>query len=157
MKIYISYFYKVRFMKPNTIALSTAVWDPKWFHQNRSQKYTFTDERGVVNGLRAEPFVPGINCDGLCIGEEGVGRLCDGNPLGCKFLGEYYRQLCGLNPSDIEDRFKRLGKAIAARQGFNPSQCEYVLLVHEAPQKKCSERYVLQRWLIENGFETEEY
>ena len=157
MKIYISYFYKVRFMKPNTIALSTAVWDPKWFHDNRSQKYTFTDKNGVVNGLRAEPFMPGRDCDGLCIGEEGVGRICDGNPLGCKFLETYYRQLCGLDPSDIKNRFLALGKKIAERQGFNPEECEYVLLVHEAPQKKCSERYVLQRWLIENGFETAEY
>lgn len=32
MKFYISYFYAVRFMKPNTVALSTAMWDPKWFH-----------------------------------------------------------------------------------------------------------------------------
>ena len=32
MKFYISYFYAVRFMKPNTVALSTAMWDPKWFY-----------------------------------------------------------------------------------------------------------------------------
>lgn len=28
MKIYTSYFYMIRFMKPNMIPLSTAKWDP---------------------------------------------------------------------------------------------------------------------------------
>ena len=32
MKFYVSYFYAVRFMKPNTVALSTAKSDPQWFH-----------------------------------------------------------------------------------------------------------------------------
>ena len=31
MKIYISYFYAVRFFKPYQIPMSTAVWDPKWW------------------------------------------------------------------------------------------------------------------------------
>lgn len=29
MKIKISYFYMIRFFKPNQIPISTAVWDPK--------------------------------------------------------------------------------------------------------------------------------
>lgn len=32
MKILISYFYQIRFFKPNMIPLSTAAFDPKWFH-----------------------------------------------------------------------------------------------------------------------------
>lgn len=57
MKFYISYFYAVRFMKPNTVALSTAMWDPKWFY-DKYQGDVYLDKRGVLNGLRAEPFVP---------------------------------------------------------------------------------------------------
>lgn len=51
MKFYISYFYAVRFMKPNTVALSTAMWDPKWFY-NKHQGDVYLDKRGVLNGLR---------------------------------------------------------------------------------------------------------
>ena len=59
MEIYTSYFYQVRFMKPYHIPLSTAVWDPKWFHANRGQDYHFKDKNGVYNGLRAPVFAPG--------------------------------------------------------------------------------------------------
>lgn len=33
MKIYTSYFYQIRFFKPNMIPLSTAKYDPSWFHK----------------------------------------------------------------------------------------------------------------------------
>ena len=32
---YISYFYQIRNMKHNTLPVSTAMWDPKWFHERR--------------------------------------------------------------------------------------------------------------------------
>lgn len=50
MKFYISYFYQIRFFKPNMIPISTAKWDPKWYSQNGKP---YIDKRGVVNGLRA--------------------------------------------------------------------------------------------------------
>ena len=37
MKIMTSYFYAIRFFKPNMIPISTAKWDPKWYHQNKGQ------------------------------------------------------------------------------------------------------------------------
>lgn len=39
MKIYTSYFYMVRFMKPYMIPLSTAKFDPAWFHKELGHKY----------------------------------------------------------------------------------------------------------------------
>ena len=62
MKIMTSYFYQIRFMKQNYIPLSTAIWDPKWFHQNKGQDFQFKDKNGVWNGLRAEIFMPGKEC-----------------------------------------------------------------------------------------------
>ena len=59
MKFYTSYFYQVRFFTPNMIPISTAKWDPKWFHDFQDNKYVFLDKRGVCNGLRADPFVLG--------------------------------------------------------------------------------------------------
>ena len=35
MEFYTSYFYKIRFMKPYMIPLSTAVFNPKWYFQNQ--------------------------------------------------------------------------------------------------------------------------
>ena len=53
MKIKISYFYHVRNLKQYQIPVSTAVWDPKWFHENTgNNKHIFIDKRGVVNGVR---------------------------------------------------------------------------------------------------------
>lgn len=59
MKIYTSYFYQVRNFPINTVAFSTAMWDPKWFHDFKDRKYKFKDKRGIWNGLRATPLVPG--------------------------------------------------------------------------------------------------
>ena len=39
MKIYTSYFYQIRFFKPNMIPLSTAKYDPSWFHKGLGWKY----------------------------------------------------------------------------------------------------------------------
>ena len=52
MKFYISYFYAVRFMKPHTIPLSTAVWDPFWFYKHQ-QGNVYVDKNGVMNGLKS--------------------------------------------------------------------------------------------------------
>ena len=38
MQIMTSYFYQVRFMKPNMIPLSTALSDPQWFHKGTYDK-----------------------------------------------------------------------------------------------------------------------
>lgn len=84
MKVWTSYFYAVRFLKPWHIALSTALSDPAWFHDFKGQKHVFLDKRGVVNGLRAEQLKPGKECDGLC-----SGRPCERSPDSCMFLKEY--------------------------------------------------------------------
>ena len=70
MAIYISYFYNVRFLKPDQVPVSTAVWDPKWFHDFKGQSHKFFDKRGVLNGLRAESLHPDHTCDSLCRGLE---------------------------------------------------------------------------------------
>ena len=53
MKIMTSYFYQIRFFKPYMIPLSTAKWDPKWFHRNQGQNYQFKDKNGewLFSGL----------------------------------------------------------------------------------------------------------
>ena len=70
MQIFLSYFYAVRFFRPYMIPFSTAMWDPKWYHEGQNQNHIFIDKNGVINGLRADPLVPDKHCDGLCRGPE---------------------------------------------------------------------------------------
>ena len=154
MKIYVSYFYQVRFMPINMLPLSTAVWDPAWFHaMTRDQKYKFKDKRGVWNGLRAEPFVPGEECTGLCYGPES----CESHsPDDCAFLRRYYIQLRHLDFNEMMSRFETLGKTIQKKEGFFEEPIA-ALLVHEAPDNPCSERWALKKWFADNNYVLEEW
>ena len=58
MKLAISYFYKIRFFQPWMIPISTAAWDPKYYHDNKGKDYLFVDKRGVINGYRYEALAP---------------------------------------------------------------------------------------------------
>ena len=140
MKIYTSYFYAVRFLSPNQIPLSTAVWDPKWFHDGMGQGHVFVDKRGVVNGLRAEKLHPGAGCAGLCRGLES----CEcGDPSKCAFLRAYREQLAAVDKAAFIASLSELGSRLKARLGFG-GEPEFVLTVHEPPYKECSERGALQ-------------
>lgn len=148
-----SYFYQIRFFTPNMIPLSTAVWDPKWFHQNRDQKYQWKDKNGVWNGLRAEPFAPGPSCEGLCRGPE----YCNnGNPQMCEFLREYRKQLDKLDFKEIIQRIYNIGKAVQEKEGFTEEPV-IVFIVHEAFTNPCSERWVIRDWFKDHGYFVEEF
>lgn len=144
-QILISYFYQIRFMKPNMIPLSTAVWDPKWFKYGK-------DKRGVYNGLRAEPFVPIITSDGECKGPDNCEHIVED----CSFLRNYYKQLQQLNFDEIMQRFETLGQKIKDYEGFEEEPI-MVLMVYETPNNPCSERRIIKQWFADNGYELEEF
>lgn len=153
MYIMTSYFYQIRFFTPNMIPVSTAKWDPKWFHQNKSQNWQWKDKNGVWNGLRAEMFAPGPSCDHLCRGPE----VCNsGDPQICPFLRTYRTQLDQLDFKDVIQRIYNLGKAVQEAEGFTEDPI-VVLIVHEAPTNPCSERRVIQEWFRDNGYPIEEF
>lgn len=153
MKIYTSYFYQVRFFKPNMIPLSTAQFDPKWYNQNRGQGYVFKDKNGVYNGLRAEPFAPGQSCSNDCRGPQNCPTK-DFNS--CSFLQKYYAQLCQLDFNDIMNRIERIANHIQNLEQFTDEPI-VVLLVHEASDNPCSERKAIQKWFADNGVIVEEW
>ena len=153
MEIYTSYFYQVRFMKPNMIPLSTAVWDPKWFHQNKGQEFVWKDKNGVYNGLRAPVFAPGPLCENLCRGPE---TCVTRDPHTCLFLNTYRYQLDQLDFDNIVARCESMGKRIQNLEKFEEEPI-IMLLVHEAPQNPCSERRVIQEWFAANGKEVVEW
>jgi len=153
LKIYTSYFYQVRFMKPHMVPLSTACFDPRWFHQNKGQDFVWKDKNGVYNGLRAPVFAPGPLCENLCRGPE---TCVTRDPQTCLFLNTYRYQLDQLDFNDVVARCERLGKYVQSLEHF-AEEPVIMLLVHEAPQNPCSERRVIQEWFAANGKEVVEW
>ena len=153
MKIMTSYFYQIRFFTRNMIPLSTAVWDPKWFHQNKGHSFQWKDHNGVWNGLRAEPFVPGVECEGLCRGPEGCNAY---SPKACSFLRTYRKQLDRLDFEEILNRFQKLGEQIQQAEGFEEEPV-FVLIFHEKYDNPCSERWPVQEWFRDHGYNIKEF
>jgi len=151
MKIYTSYFYQIRFFKPYQIPLSTAMWDPKWYHEFKGQDHTFVDKNGVLNGLRAQIF---------CLPEEQYndecGKPCWFAPPDCPFMTKYYEYLSSLDFDNIMDRCNKSCEKVKQKLGFI-EEPELILIVHEPKSCKCAERPVLQRWFKEHNVEVKEW
>ena len=150
MRVYTSYFYKIRFFEPRMIPYSTAVWDPKWYHDFKNQNYVFLDKRGVLNGSRANILHPDGSCDNYCVECKHIG-----DPETCLFLKKYREQLDKIDFSWFMQNMLMSLKSKAAVVGTNDSIVP-VFIVHEAPDNKCSERRVIQEWFIANGVECSE-
>lgn len=144
MEIFISYFYHVRNMTANELPVSTAVFDPKWFHNFKDSSYKFRDKNGVLNGLRYSRLRPSSNLEGLC-----SGKPCLHSPESCQFLSGYYNQLKAL---DFDQVIRELSTK-ASLEGAS----SVVLLVHEKYDNLCSERIPLRRWFFENGMKLREW
>lgn len=143
MKIYISYFAQMRNFPKNLIALSTAIYNPRWLPLGR-------DQLGHI-WLDIPPLKPGYECNGLCHGPE-----CEfKQPDKCEFLQAYRRQLDKLNINEIVDKLKELKEDIEIAEGLE--NVEFVLLVYEVPENLCSERVVLKQWFKDNEIELEEW
>jgi hypothetical protein len=150
MKFYITYFYNVRFLSSSTLPVSTAVWDPKWYHKNMSQDFIFKDNRGVYNGFRIEELNPSkiehISC----------GEACNQSPQDCDFIKSYHDYIFSLDFNEIYSKLIDLAKGLQVQENFRnvPDIC---LLVHEKPDNPCSERGVLIDWFKKNNIELEEF
>lgn len=152
MKIVISYFYQVRYFDRNIIPLSTACWDPKWYHNFKGPKHVFIDKRGIVNGLRIESLVPNSTCNSLCRGREN----CLSNPTSCTFLNKYEQQLLSINFQDFVKSLEEYEKTLKETLKID-EELTFAILVHEAPDNPCSERVSLFKWFNINNYSVEEY
>ena len=65
MKISTSYCYQIRYFKPNMLPISTAVWDPRWFHTGKNIG-EYKDSHGVWNGIRMPILSPASFGNHLC-------------------------------------------------------------------------------------------
>ena len=153
MKIYTSYFYQIRFMNPNIIPMSTAVWDPKWYHDNKGKSYVYKDKNGTYIGLKADPFVPDESCDGLCYGPE---TCSSGDPSKCDFLRVYRKQLDSLDFDEVMSGLYNLAHFIKDQENLDIFP-DIALIFHEAPNNPCSERWAVQSWFRDHGYGITEF
>lgn len=149
MKIYTSYFYKLRFFKPNMIPISTAVYDPKWFHKNQGKDFIFIDKNNVINGIRAESFHPTL--DDSCRGPQNCTHISNN----CAFLTSYRNQLDKIPIDTVLNGLERLGEKVRDLTDFE-GEPVFVFLVYETPDNPCSERGTIQGYFRKNGIECEE-
>lgn len=144
MRIFTSYFYQVRFFTPNVIPLSTAFWDPKWFHAFHDQSHIFRDSRGVLNGMRYPLLMPGKSCEGECSGKDN----CNINdPTQCNFLKNYRAQLEAIDFQWFLNQMESIANGTAQILDLH-GDVNICLMVHEAPNNPCSERVAIQQWFL---------
>jgi hypothetical protein len=157
MKIWTSYFYQIRFFKPYQIPLSTADWDPKWFHDFKDQDYIWKDKNGVWNGLRIDTLSPSKCCSILPPECVGCSSLESRHPDTCSFLKDYSGGLHSrVDFGRLLDLLQRIATGIQQSEGFS-EEPEIMLILHEAPNNPCSERVPIQEYFKEHGIEVKEW
>ena len=146
MKFKITYFYMLRFLKPNQIPISTALWDPKWYNRNGK---VYINDKGVIFGLKCPPLSPQECTPGCCPCNNKI-------PGKCKFIQEYMESLRKLNFLEIRQGLENIAREVQGFMGFTEDP-EIVLVVYETPNNPCSERGSLIQWFLENNVNLEEY
>lgn len=151
MKYYISYFYNIRHFPKEILPLSTAHFDPKWFHPASNPKGYFKDKRGIWNGFRVPALSPGPSCDGQCSGPNG----CKQEPGSCDFLKNYRKQLSEIDfPKFIQNVQDLIHRFEGYEHVKDASPC---FLVYEKPDNPCSERQAIVELFEKNGYSLEEW
>lgn len=144
MNTFISYFYNIRFFPIKLIPVSTAVWDPKWYHAFKSNDFIYRDKRGIINGIRAEILSPykieSCECKNC---------LSNKNTAVCSFIKQYHDYIFSLDFNSIYNQLKTISD-----QFDNADIC---LMVYEKPDNPCSERNTLIEWFKCNDVELKEY
>ena len=144
MKLYTSYWAQVKNFPKNLVALSTAVWEPKWYNVGG------VDKNGIIS-LRCRPLRPGHSCDGLC-----DGRCEPRHPQDCAFLREYRKQLDAIDFDDFIQHLLDL-QARLLEDFPDRKELDFAFIFFEKYDNPCSERWVVQDWLRAHGVEIEEW
>ena len=146
MKWSITYYYNIKYLKPNQLPLSTAMWPPKFFLTTYGMNNGIHfDKRAIILGLTAKLLVPQQQCECPCEKKD---------YQHCSFLKTYYEQLSKINFDSYIHSKERLISKLSAIIGHNID--EIVLLVYEKPDNPCSERTILKKWFKEHGIELDE-
>ena len=148
MKIFITYFYNIRFVKPHMIPLSTAVWDPKWFHNFQGHDIIFKDKNNVLNGIRYPDLSP-TNIAPCCPCE-------NKDPTTCQFIKDYAEYLDTLDFDKVYSDLTFIGNKGKEILKFD-EEPEICLMVYEKPDNPCSERKSLIEYFNKHGIPITEW
>lgn len=153
MKYYISYFYQIRFFDKTMIPISTAVWDPKWFHDFKGKNYVWKDKHDVYNGIRFEELNPeSCHADGCpCPLQKTELGYTD-----CKFLRGYHEGLSKLDFDELISKCEMLADIIKEKENID-DEMKIVFIVYETPDNPCSERVPLQELFKSHGIDLKEW
>lgn len=153
MKIRTSYFYQIRHFKRNMIPISTAVWDPQWYHNfTGDYSHLFYDRRNILNGLRLESVI-----------EQGRqsnhgSEICpceNKNYNTCSFLCNYRKNLENIDFNKMITDMQKLANDYQKKEQIE-EEIILVLIVYEVPTNPCSERKPLQDYFTAHGWECKE-
>ena len=133
-------------MTSKQICFSTAVWDPKWFHDFKGQDHKFVKD-GKIYGLRATCFMPrSTDCHGM---------PCQNDPKTCNFMQSYMKQLDMLEFDDVINALSNAANDVAKELDIDDP--DVVILVHETPDNPCSERHILKKWFDKHWIKLKEW
>ena len=155
MKLMISYFYQIRNLPVNYIPLSTAIWDPGWYHDfTKDYDYIFEDKRGIVNGIR---LLPVINCGKAASGCHGPEQCSDTSaPPHCQFLKTYRENLEHIDFTQLISDLETLEKKYQEYKHIT-DEIVMTLIVYETPSNPCSERVALRDYFNSKGYSLDEF
>lgn len=152
MKIRTSYFYQIRFFKPNMIPISTCISDPAWYHDfTFDNKYLFKDKRGILNGKRAETIIS----QGRAAVEIGNCPCNKKQYEECIFLKQYQKNLKNIDFGTFYSKISYFADKYKEFEKIN-DEIILVFIVYEAPKNPCSERRAIINFFNENGIECKE-
>ena len=145
MQIATSYFYQIRNFKRNMIPVSTCMSDPVWYRPPKDKEY-YIDKRGIVCGLRYEPII--VQREGIlgCPGDNSICSAAAYKDYLCPTMIEYEHLLNTLVDKERTLKaFNFCANKFQKELNFEEEPI-IVLMVHESPKNKCSERYSLQKF-----------
>lgn len=153
MLIRTSYFYQIRNFTRNMIPISTAVWDPAWYHNfTKDYSHLFYDSRNILNGLRLEKIIEqgrkSNHGTEICPCEKKDFHTCS-------FLSNYRKNLENINFEEMIADMQQLANNYKEQEKIN-EEIILVLIVYETPNNLCSERIPLQEYFTQHGWECKE-
>lgn len=152
MIIALSYFYQIRFFKPYMIPVSTALYDPTWYHKGwYDQNVKFLDKNGVINGIRIPDLQPHLESNKAYCSSCTEESKSNNKSHNCEFLTDYRSQLDELNFHQLLSTLTNLGMEVKYQLKFTQDPI-IVLMVYESPKTPCSERWVLFDYFKDNNY-----
>ena len=130
------------------IPISTAVWDPKWFHNFQGHEIIFKDKNNVLNGIRYPDLSP-ANIAPCCPCE-------NKDPSNCQFIKDYAEYLDTLNFDKVYSDLTFIGNKGKEILKFDEDP-EICLMVYEKPDNPCSERKSLMEYFNKHGIQITEW